>query len=63
VESVQRISERRTQLKQQLDQAEFPLLRRKVALTTNYNNLCTGKKMFMVNVEAARKNPQCPATP
>jgi hypothetical protein len=63
VESVQRISERWTQLKQQLDQARFPLLRRKVALTTNYNNLCAGRRMFAMNVDAARANPQCPATP
>ena len=63
VESVQRISERRTQLKQQLDQAEFPLLRRKAALATHYNRTCVGKKMFMVNVDAARKNPNCPALP
>jgi hypothetical protein len=63
VESVQRISERRTLLKQQLDQAEFPLLRRKAALASHYNVTCAGKKMFMVNVDAARKNPNCPATP
>ena len=63
VESVERISEHRTQLKQQLDQAEFPLLRRKAALATHYNATCAGKKMFMVNVEAAHKNPQCPAIP
>lgn len=63
VESVQRISERHTQLKQQLDQAQFPLLRRKVALTTNYNKLCAGRRMFAMNVDAARANPQCPATP
>lgn len=63
VESVQRISERWTQLKQQLDQAQFPLQRRKVALTTNYNNLCAGRRMFAMNVDAARANPQCPATP
>jgi hypothetical protein len=63
VESVQRISERRTQLKQQLDQAEFPLLRRKAALATHFNATCAGKKMFMVNVDAARKNPNCPALP
>lgn len=61
VESVQRISERRTQLKQQLDQAEFPFLRRKAALASRYNATCVGKKMFMVNVDAARKNPNCPA--
>ena len=61
VESVQRISERRTELKQQLDQAEFPLLRHKAALASHYNATCAGKKMFMVNVDAARKNPNCPA--
>ena len=63
VESVERISEHRTQLKQQLDQAEFPLLRRKAALATHYNATCAGKKMFMVNVDAAHNNPQCPAIP
>jgi len=63
VESVERISEHRTQLKQQLDQAEFPLLRRKAALATHYNATCAGKKMFMANVNAARENPQCPAIP
>jgi len=63
MESVQRISERRTQLKQQLDQTQFPLLRRKVALTTQYNNTCAGRKMLVMNVEAAHNNPQCPATP
>jgi hypothetical protein len=63
VESVQRISERRTQLKQQLDQVELPLLGRKAALATHYNATCEGKKMFIVNVDAAHKNPQCPAIP
>ena len=61
VDSVARISERQTQLKQQLDQAEFPLLRRKTALATNYNKICAGKKMLVMNVDAARANPQCPA--
>lgn len=63
VESAQRISERWTQLKQQLNQVQFPLMRRKVAVSTNYNNLCAGRRMFAMNVDAARANPQCPATP
>jgi hypothetical protein len=63
VDSVARISERHTQLKQQLDQAEFPLLRRKTALVTEYNSICAGKKMLVMNVDAARTNPQCPAMP
>jgi len=63
VDSVARISERHTVLKQQLDQAEFPLLRRKAALATEYNRICAGKKMLVMNVDAARTNPQCPAMP
>lgn len=63
VDSVARISERHTMLKQQLDQAEFPLLRRKAALATEYNRICAGKKMLIMNVDAARANPQCPAMP
>lgn len=63
VESVQRISDHRTQLKEQLDAAEFPLLRKKVAITTEYNKICSGKKMLLMNVDAARNNPQCPALP
>jgi hypothetical protein len=63
VDSVARISERHTQLKQQLDQAEFPLLRRKAALATEYNRICAGNKMLVMNVDAARTNPQCPAMP
>jgi hypothetical protein len=63
VDSVARISERHTVLKQQLDQAEFPLLRRKAALATEYNRICAGKKMLVMNVDAARTNPQCPALP
>ncbi len=63
VDSVARISERHTMLKQQLDQAEFPLLRRKTALATEYNRICAGKKMLVMNVDAARNNPQCPAMP
>src|SRR5262245_59376119 len=56
-----RMSEPRTQLRQQREQAEFPLLRRKVALASRYTSTCAGKKMFMVNVDAARNNPNCPA--
>jgi hypothetical protein len=63
VDSVARISERHTMLKQQLDQAEFPLLRRKAALATEFNRVCAGKKMLVMNVDAARTNPQCPAMP
>ena len=63
VDSVARISERHTMLKEQLDQAEFPLLRRKAALATEYNRICAGKKMLVMNVDAARTNPQCPAMP
>ncbi|MFM9845291.1 MAG: hypothetical protein ACKVOI_20185 [Dongiaceae bacterium] len=63
VDSVARISERHTMLKQQLDQAEFPLLRRKAALATEYNRICASKKMLIMNVDAARANPQCPAMP
>ena len=63
VDSVARISERHTMLKQQLDQAEFPLLRRKAALATEFNRICAGKKMLVMNVDAARTNPQCPAMP
>ena len=63
VDSVARISERHTMLKQQLDQAEFPLLRRKTVLATEYNKICAGKKMLVMNVDAAHANPQCPAIP
>jgi len=63
VDSVARISERHTMLKEQLDQAEFPLLRRKAALATEYNRICAGRKMLVMNVDAARTNPQCPAMP
>jgi len=63
VDSVARISERHTMLKQQLDQAEFPLLRRKALLATEFNRVCAGKKMLVMNVDAAHANPQCPAIP
>jgi hypothetical protein len=63
VESVQRISERRALLKQEVEAVAFPLQRRRIALVSQYNALCTGRRMLAMNVEAARANPQCPPAP
>jgi len=64
VDSFRRMFNRREELRQQLSVASQPYDRligryNKIAMT--YNSQCANKKMFKVNVDAARANPQCEA--
>lgn len=66
VDSFRRLFNRREELRQQLSVASRPydqLIGRYNRIAMTYNSQCANRKMFKVNVDAARADPQCEAMP
>ncbi len=66
VDSFRRMHNRREELRLQMNQANQPynqVLWRYNRIAEAYNAQCANRKMFKVNVDAARANPQCESAP
>ena len=65
-DSFRRMFYRREELRQELNRVSQPYDRaagRYNRIAQTYNAQCANRTMFKVNVDAARANPQCEATP